>query len=101
MFLLAKVPGGVIAIFEFGPAYFPVLKELTMSNLKPARSDLTIEFSMSADELESIRRQANEQRKSDFTLTADPRDVSGLMVAQCVASYQLRSKGLLLRPPEN
>ena len=92
MFLLAEIPGGVITIFEFGPNYVPVLKELTMTYLKLAKSDVTIEFSLTRERLDEIRREADENGKSEFSLKADLRDVNGETVAQSMGYYQVRRK---------
>lgn len=92
MFLLAEVPGGIIALFEFGGAYFPILKDLKMSYLKPAKSDLTISIHISHDELESIRATADREGKADFTLNTQLLDHTGEVVAESIANYQLRSR---------
>ena len=92
MFLLAEVPGGIVALFEFGSGYFPILKELTMRYLLPATSDLTIEVSLTQAELDAIKQAADDKGKSDFTLTLDLKDAKGQVVAQSVALYQLRVK---------
>ncbi len=91
-FLLTEVPGGVISIFEFGLEYFPILKEVNIRYLLPATSDLTIELSMSQAELDEIQMKADEKGKCDFTLNLDLKDVTGAVVAQSVAVYQLRVK---------
>ncbi|GAC1372850.1 MAG: hypothetical protein NVS3B3_07270 [Aquirhabdus sp.] len=92
MFLLAEVPGGILSLFEYGSGYYPILKELKMRYLLPATSDLTIEVSLTQDELDAIRQTADEKGKSDFTLTLDLKDVNGVVVAQSEALYQLRMK---------
>ncbi len=91
-FLLTEVPGGVISIFEFGLRYFPILKEVTIRYLLPATSDLTIEVFMTQTELDEIQKKADEHGKCDFTLNLDLKDVTGAVVAQSVAVYQLRVK---------
>jgi acyl-coenzyme A thioesterase PaaI-like protein len=90
MFLLAEIPGGVMALFEFGSAYFPLLKELTITYLQLAKTDLTVEFSMPADELARIRRVADAEGKCDFSLHAELLDTRGTAVARTVGHYQLR-----------
>lgn len=91
-FILTEVPGGVIAAFEFGADYFPILKEVTIRYVLPATSDLTIEVSLTQAELDAIRQTADEKGKSDFTLNLELKDVSGAVVAKSVALYQLRVK---------
>lgn len=92
MFLLAEVPGGIIALVEFSGDYFPVLKEFNIRYLLPAQSDLTVEVFLTQEQLNHIRQQAEETGKSDFTLNLDIRDVNHVVVAQAVGIYQLRRK---------
>lgn len=92
MFLLAEIPGGVMALFEFGSGYVPVLKEMTITYLQLAKTDLTIEFSLSREFLDDIREKADRDGKSDFTLTAELLDASGTAVARTVGHYQLRKR---------
>ncbi|MEP1267704.1 MAG: DUF4442 domain-containing protein, partial [Marinobacter sp.] len=44
-FLVAEIPGGVLTLFDLGPAYTPILKEMTLQFLQPANSDVFVEFS--------------------------------------------------------
>jgi len=96
MFLLAEIPGGVMALFDFGSGYYPVLKELTMTYLQLAKTDLTVEFSLTPKQRETIRRQADQDGKCDFSLSANLIDTSGNVVAKSMGHYQLRR-----RPTEN
>ncbi len=45
-FLVAEIPGGVLTLFDLGPAYTPILKEMTLEFLQPANSDVTVEFEL-------------------------------------------------------
>lgn len=90
LFTLAEIPGGVLALTEFGSGYVPVLKKLNMEYLKPARTEVRVEFQISPGEIERIRTQADEQGKCDFTLTGDLVDRHGEVVARSWAEYQLR-----------
>lgn len=92
-FLLAEIPGGVMAIVEFGTGYFPVLKELTMTYLQPAKSDVTVEFRLSAEEVADILARAEADGKADFTLEGELKDKYGDVVARSHGLYQLRRKG--------
>lgn len=94
MYLLAEVPGGIMALFEFGSGYYPILKEMTITYLQLARTDLTVEYSISADALAAIREEADREGKSDFNLSADLIDKRGEVVARTVGHYQLRRRGI-------
>lgn len=92
MFLLAEVPGGIIALYEFGSAYFPILKDLKMSYLLPAKSDLRIRIDMSEELLNRIVTDADRDGKADFCLTTHLIDRDGQTVAESIANYQLRRR---------
>ncbi|NNM51282.1 MAG: DUF4442 domain-containing protein [Pseudomonadales bacterium] len=96
LFMLAEVPGGVMALFEWGTDYVPVLKEMTMHYLKPATSDVTVEFRLSDEEMLRIQTIAKAQGKCEFTLQADLVDAKGVVVAKSEAHYQIRTRASLL-----
>lgn len=91
-FLLAEIPGGVLTITEFGSDYYPVLKELTMTYLKPAKSDISVEFSLPAEQIAALREQAKNEGKAEFTMTGELKDKRGEIVARSLAHYQIRKK---------
>lgn len=90
LFTLAEVPGGVMAIFEFGPDYFPVLKEMNIRYLGPAKTDVTVKFELSKEEIEQILRQTDKDGKCEFTLDGKLFDASDELVAETTGIYQLR-----------
>jgi acyl-coenzyme A thioesterase PaaI-like protein len=93
LFVLAEIPGGVMALFEFGNDYVPILKEMTISYHKPAVTDVTVAFQISEAELAQIKQQVDQDGKCDFTLKGELRDNAGERVAQSTGYYQLRKKG--------
>lgn len=92
-FLVAEIPGGVLALFDLGPAYTPILKEMTLQFLAPANSDVTVEFSLSPEELAAILADADSTGRARFTLEGELRDVEGNHVATSIAQYRVRKKG--------
>ncbi len=93
LFTLAEVPGGVMAIFDFGSEYVPVLKGLNMTYLKPARTDVSVEFSLPARKLAELLAEADAAGKAEFTLRGELKDRGGDIVATSEALYQIRRKG--------
>lgn len=91
-FLLAEIPGGVLTISELGSNYVPILKELTMTYLKPAKSDVSVEFTLSPGEIDQIASAAAKHGKTEFTLHGKLLDNKGQCVAQSKALYQVRKK---------
>ena len=92
MFVVAEIPGGVLVLFEFGAGFVPILKSLTMTYVKTAKSDVTVEFAISPEEVERIRRAVEAEGKAEFTLEGELRDTEGEIVALSKALYQVRRK---------
>ncbi|MFD2228975.1 PaaI family thioesterase [Alkalimarinus sediminis] len=92
LFTLAELPGGIISIFHFDPTYYPILKELKMTYQKVAKSDVTVEFSLSEHEVSRIEKEASEHGKSPFTLHGKLIDNQGNIVAESEAHYQVRKQ---------
>lgn len=95
LFTLAEIPGGVMTIFDFGPAFVPILKSLEMTYLKPARSDVTVAFALSSSERDAILQAVKETGKAEFTLRGSLRDNKDEVVARSEAHYQVRLKSNL------
>ncbi len=92
-FLVAEIPGGVLALFDLGPAYTPILKEMTLQFLQPANSDVTVEFSLSPEDVAAILEDADATGRAKFTLEGELRDMEGNHVATSIAQYRVRKKG--------
>mgnify|MGYP000224049691 FL=1 len=90
LFTLAELPGGILSIFNFDSNYYPILKELKMTYLKVAKTDVTVEFSLSKREIERIEKESSEKGKSPFTLHGQLKDTEGNVVATSEAHYQVR-----------
>ena len=65
-FLVAEIPGGVLTLFDLGPAYTPILKEMTLQFLQPANSDVFVEFSLDAATVEAIKAEADATGRAAF-----------------------------------
>ncbi|WP_100640685.1 DUF4442 domain-containing protein [Marinobacter salexigens] len=92
-FLVAEIPGGVLTLFDLGPAYTPILKEMTLEFLLPANSDVTVEFELSPEEVAGILADADATGRAKFSLTGELRDMEGNHVATSIAQYRVRKKG--------
>ena len=92
LFTLAEIPGGIMAIFEFGSGYFPVLKEMDIKFQAPARSDVTVEFKMPKRQIKQILAETDKSGTSEFTLHGRLFDAEGGLVAETTGIYQLRAK---------
>ncbi|QSP93870.1 YiiD C-terminal domain-containing protein [Marinobacter salinisoli] len=95
-FLVAEIPGGVLTLFDLGPAYTPILKEMTLQFHKPSNSDVTVEFSMPPETLVSILSDADATGRAKFTLEGHMHDEEGNHVATSIAHYRVKKKGFSL-----
>jgi len=92
-FLLAEIPGGVLTLFDLGPEYTPILKEMTLQFLQPANSDVTVEFALSEAQVAAILADADSTGRAKFTLEGQLLDKEGNTVATSLAHYRVRKKG--------
>jgi acyl-coenzyme A thioesterase PaaI-like protein len=94
LFTLAEMPGGAVFLTTFDASvFYPVVKEMNIRYLKPARSDVTIEIAMAADEAERIEKEAREKGKAEFILEGELIDRDGQVVARSHGVYQIRLIG--------
>lgn len=93
LFVLAEIPGGILSLLEFGTDYVPILRELQMTYLRTARSEVTVEFRLTPEEADRIRREVEQHGKAHFELEGELRDSAGELVARSQARYQIRQQG--------
>lgn len=95
LFTLAEIPGGALFLTSFDTQrYYPIVKEMSIRFRRPARTDVTVEVSISAEEVSRIQQQAEEYGKADYGWVCELRDESGEVVAISNNSYQLRRLGI-------
>ncbi|MEX2473817.1 PaaI family thioesterase [Marinobacter sp.] len=92
-FLVAEIPGGVLTLFDLGPAYTPILKEMTLQFLQPANSDVTVTFELDAESVKAIKAEADQTGRAAFSLEGTLYDEDGNHVATSIAQYRVRKKG--------
>jgi thioesterase domain-containing protein len=94
LFTLAEIPGGALFLGTFDPSrYYPVVKGMAIRFLKPARTDITVEATIAAEEVERIQAVAAEHGKADYALSCELVDADGVVVATSQGDYQLRAHG--------
>lgn len=93
LFLLAEIPGGVLTMTEFGQDYIPILRDMRMSFKAPARTDVTLEVTLSPADIARLKSEVAEHGKAHFELVGELKDESGTVVAISTASYQMRRSG--------
>lgn len=91
LFTLAEIPGGALFLTSFDvQRFYPLIKEMNLRFRRPATSDITVEASLSAEEIARIQAEAEQAGKAEYRLDLQLRDGSGEMVAETSALYQLR-----------
>ncbi|MFH1139563.1 MAG: PaaI family thioesterase [Pseudomonadota bacterium] len=93
MFSLGELPGGAIYLTTFDNSkFFPLVKDMNISFVRPTLTDATIEVRISGKEAARIERDAEQQGKADFILQSEIKNAAGEVTAVCRGSYQLRKK---------
>lgn len=91
LFTLAEMPGGALFLTSFDTQrFYPVIKEMNLRFRRPASSDILVEASLSAEEIERIQGEAERAGKAEYLLELQLRDGSGEVVAESRGLYQLR-----------
>ncbi|MGH8461566.1 MAG: PaaI family thioesterase [Stenotrophobium sp.] len=92
LFTLAEIPGGALFLSSFDTArYYPVVKELNLRFLKPAKGDVTVDLALSEDRITALQAQADTEGKAEFVLDAELKDAGGVVVAISHGVYQIRA----------
>lgn len=92
LYTLAELPGGALYLTSFDTArYFPIVVEQTIRYTAPARSDISVEVSMTEQEITEIQARADADGKAVYVLEAELKDDQGIIVATSRATYQLRA----------
>ena len=94
LFTLAEVPGGALFLSSFDTQRFiPIVTEMTIKYVAPAKGDVQLEVSLSQEEIDTLQAEANDKGKATFTLDGELKSVKdGKVVATSHGVYQLRRK---------
>ncbi|MDX5299011.1 MAG: DUF4442 domain-containing protein [Gammaproteobacteria bacterium] len=92
LFMLAEIPGGAITLLDLGERTYPILREMQMTYLQPARSDVHIRFTLSDAERQRLVDALRKQDRVEFSLNGELYDAEDRLVARSHAVYQLRRK---------
>jgi len=100
LFTLAEVPGGALYLTTFDVArYYPIVKEMNVRFRRPAATDISVELSMTEDEVQAIQATAAATGKADYTLETELKDTDGTVVALGRGVYQLRPMAEVEKTP--
>lgn len=92
MFMMTDPFYMIMLIRNLGKEYVVWDKSATIRYLKPGRSDLTAEFTLSEDELNAIRNEVKEKGKMDWTKQVEIRNKDNELVATVDRTLNIRLK---------
>lgn len=91
LFTVAEMMGGAVAMSTFGPlGLVPIVKGLNIRFVKPARSDVTVEYTMTEEETKKVIDEAESTGKGNYVLKLEIKDKDGVVVATSEGFYQVR-----------
>jgi len=94
LFTLAEMMGGAVAMTAFGPHNLvPIVKGLNIKFLKPARTDITVVYSLSDEEMQQVLDEVEEKGKGNYVLNLELKDANDVVVCVSEGFYQVRKMG--------
>lgn len=94
LFTLGEVPGGALFLSTFDiEKYYPIVKEINIRFRRPATGDVTVEVTMSPEEVARINSEVEAHGKADFVLDEQIVDGAGQVAAIIRGVYQVRRHG--------
>lgn len=94
LFTLAEFPGGALFLATFDwRRYIPIVTDLNLQFLKPARDLVRFEMRLSDEEIARIQRDLESDGKAAFEFSGELTTPDGTVVARSYARYQIRRKG--------
>ena len=94
LFTVAELPGGALFLTTFDvERFYPGLKAMDIRFRRPAFTDVTVEASLSQEEVERLVTEADTHGKAEFSLQTQVRDAEDQVVAESRGVYQLRRTG--------
>ncbi len=91
LFSLADFAGGILFFASFDyKKYYILLKEMTIAFKKPATTDITVEASLTPEQVHGVRKIADEAGKADWPLDFELKDEQGNVCCIVHGNFQLR-----------
>lgn len=92
LFTCAEIPGGALFLSSFDTSrYFPIVKEMNLKFVKPAKSDVTLEISLAEARIAELQTLAGTHGKAEFVLEGELKDAENNVVALSSGIYQIRA----------
>ena len=94
LYSIAELPGGTIYLTSFDTKrFYPIVKDMSIRFRRPATTDVTVEVTLSEEEIARIESTTEEVGKCDFEWDVEIKDANGEVVAITHNVYQLRKIG--------
>jgi thioesterase domain-containing protein len=94
LFTIGELPGGALFFSAFDVTKcYPIVTEMSIKFLKPAKTAVTVESRISEEEIARVTKEVEENGKSIYILEQEIKDESGEICAITTARYQARAHG--------
>ena len=91
LFTLGEFSGGIIHLVSMDfTRFIPIVKQVSIRFRRPARTDITMEVTMSEQEAGRLEAEAEKNGKADYELNLELKDQSGETVAEVSGVWQIR-----------
>jgi thioesterase domain-containing protein len=94
LFTAAEYVGGPIFFASFNKElYYPLVKAINIQFRRPAKTDVTVEVTLSEAEVAAIQKVADEKGKADWKMDLEIKDTDGQVCALVQGVWQMRKWG--------
>ena len=92
LFTVGEYVGGPIFVASFDHTkYYPIVKALSIQYRRPATTDVTVEASLSKEDVEAVQREADAKGKADWKMDLELKDNTGQVCCLMQGVWQMRS----------
>ncbi len=91
LFTVGEYLGGPIYVASFDHTkYYPIVKSMSIQYRRPATTDVTVEATLSAEDVDAVQREADEKGKADWKMDLEVKDESGQVCCLIQGVWQIR-----------
>ena len=91
LFTAGEFIGGPLFIASFDyTRFYPIVKTINIQFRRPAATDVTVEATLSAEEIDAIQREADAQGKADWKMGLEIKDQAGEVCCLLQGVWQMR-----------
>ena len=91
LFTVGEYIGGPIFFASFDHTkYYPIVKALSIQYRRPATTDVTVEASLSKEDVEAVQREADAKGKAAWKMDLELQDKSGQVCCLMQGVWQMR-----------